>query len=737
MPAQRKSYLRGIFSIIIIFTLLFSLSGCGAAEEEPAPQQPAAASEAPAEPAEEAEATEAVPPPAEAPAAEAPPAAAYTHLTGAFQMNPLGELQEEYRDAAVFNGEQGMQIVFFQGSTQPLDEANLAEALTVALDQYLVGSGLATRYELDANAAEPFAEGYLAPFTASDDSGASAQGGVFLRQAGGTLFTVLLLTGDYAAADEAFRQSLSSLAAAETADVAQAEADSGFRPNVHGFSFPNYTGDEFPVTNLTAVEMERMFGPQVCASQAGGVCTLTPPAQRWMDERNQSMSGGHCEGFSVLGSLMYYGQVDPNQFGAPVPYELTLADNEPLQREIAYWFTTQYTFPGGVNKINESPAAVVAALLEIMQSGANAAEQFAVGIYQRDFQGGHSVLPIGVDDKGGGLYDILVYDNNWPDQVRAIQVDTNANTWTYEASINPNEQADTYEGDASTQTLELVTIGPRLEQQVCDFCAGGSGGSKGGRGLGQAAQDYYEITLDGPANLLIETEDGKRIGYFEGQFINEVENASAEHPKLGVNVWSQDLEPVYRLPATASFVIAVDASELSEASTNSVSVIGPGYYLAVEDIELDAGEVDLIAITSEGSTYAILYLTDYAETPDVYVGIETAEADYAFLARAVELSGEEDTLNIFVDLNEQWFAVSSETNTAPGVYEFYLLRIDDEGEQAFGAEDFTLEPAQTVYLDYAQWPGNGSPLVAELDTNGDGVPDQTVELPDSSDAFEW
>ena len=37
-------------------------------------------------------------------------------------------------------------------------------------------------------------------------------------------------------------------------------------------------------TNLTAAEMQRMFGDVVCASNAGGECELTPPARRWMKQ---------------------------------------------------------------------------------------------------------------------------------------------------------------------------------------------------------------------------------------------------------------------------------------------------------------------------------------------------------------------------------------------------------------------------------------------------------------------
>src|SRR5690349_16405295 len=71
--------------------------------------------------------------------------------------------------------------------------------------------------------------------------------------------------------------------------------DLGFTPQENGFSFSNY-GDDIPAINLTAVELRRMFGDQVCARLHGDDCTLTPPAEQWMEQINDGMAGGHCEG---------------------------------------------------------------------------------------------------------------------------------------------------------------------------------------------------------------------------------------------------------------------------------------------------------------------------------------------------------------------------------------------------------------------------------------------------------
>ena len=64
---------------------------------------------------------------------------------------------------------------------------------------------------------------------------------------------------------------------AATSALGEVVYDLGFTPERDEFSFENY-GDETSSVNLTANELRRMFGDQVCSRLDGDVCTLTPPA---------------------------------------------------------------------------------------------------------------------------------------------------------------------------------------------------------------------------------------------------------------------------------------------------------------------------------------------------------------------------------------------------------------------------------------------------------------------------
>lgn len=514
-------------------------------------------------------------------------------------------------------------------------------------------------------------------------------------------------------------------------------ADSGFRPEVDGFSFENYGGEDY-IVNLTAVEMQRMFGDQACANQANG-CTLTPPARQWMEQMNEGMSGGHCEGMAVLSSLMYYDKVEPSDFGGNLTHDLSL-DNDALQREIAYWWVTQATWPGGYEKVNESPSVVLDTMINAFADGKAATEWWALGIYKRDFSGGHAITPFAVEDQGNGLYHVFVYDNNYPNETRIMEINRDAETWSYEASTNPNVEADLYEGDIGTQTLEVVAISPRLQEQEGDFSeAFAPNDSRNSTAkLLPTNPDVIQVWLDGETNLLITTEDGRRIGWLEdGSFVNEIEGADSANLRFGIDVWDIDEEPVYLLPTDVeSFTVTVDGSQLEEASPAEVTIIGPGYTIVIEDLWLDPGESDSIDIEKFGPQYyGMTYSSDYSDSPDIVFGIETDDADYEFIVRGTDLEPG-GAFNVELDYPNGDFILNTTGQEEYGIYQLLILRIDDEGEHVFGHNEIELLPNDTMYANFLDWEGEGSSLYLDFDYESDGTLDDYIELEDRDDFYD-
>ncbi len=257
-------------------------------------------------------------------------------------------------------------------------------------------------------------------------------------------------------------------------------ADTGFRVGKDGFGFENYGsqvcsggngsmwgGNCYRVENLTSAEMVRLFGTQVCKSVAqDGTCTLTKVAEKWMNEINSVVANGHCEGMAVLSSLFYSGIENPSDFGASSVNNLSLKNNRSLQREIAYWFTTQWFMDDYL--IENDPKTQVNYLIKHFNSDPNT--PIPLGIYQRNLSGGHAVTAYAVIDRGNGIYLIMVYDNNYPNEERYITVDTIKNSWSYKTSTNPWASVGNYSGQGKTNPIQIGPIEPRLGQFKCDFC---------------------------------------------------------------------------------------------------------------------------------------------------------------------------------------------------------------------------------------------------------------------------
>lgn len=504
-------------------------------------------------------------------------------------------------------------------------------------------------------------------------------------------------------------------------------ADSGFRPDVHGFSFENYGGDSGR-EGLTPSEMQRMFGDIVCAAVQGDTCLLTPAAEQWMQEQNQSMDGGHCEGFAALSHLMYGGEIQPQEFGGNQAAELAIDGNQVLQHEIAYWFVTQATSPASDAMIKGTPNDILDILIQDLPGG----ERYVLGIYQRDGSGGHAITPFAVEDRGNGIFWILVYDNNYPTLTRAVEVDRNANTWRYSGSTNPAVPEDEYEGDADSQSLDLAPISPRLQQQFCTFCDEPVGSSSGNILAAPVAQ-YNEIYLDGDGDLLIVDGEGRRQGFVNGEFVNEIPGALARSRKFGVAVWDLNYEPVYRVPVGVDFTITLDGSRLEQPGEAVITMIGPGYYLEVSEISLEPGQQEQLDVSPDGSFLS--YRSSKDESPWIYMGIETPEADYDFLVKGDQLVPGE-AINLTLDTTEGSLAIDTIDNREVSNLSIYVARYDEQGEQVFGGEGFELNPDDVVYVDYLKWEGNGSVMNFDIDEGGDGTVDAVFEVPDASDVFE-
>lgn len=329
-----------------------------------------------------------------------------------------------------------------------------------------------------------------------------------------------------------------------------AKVDSSFKMERDSLSFPNFvTGYERSA--LDPESMRRMFGDGVCANGSGTPCLLGGSARAFMDDANTAMTGGRCEGFAVLSSLLEAKKLNVEDFGASTARELKLEGNVPLQRELAYWFSTQLV-PGAVAAQTKKYMAkdVMPVLATALAEGA--AERYRIGIVRKKgavVSGGHTLTPIGYyrDAQSPGVYWVRVYDSNNPDFEKVLKVDTVANRWEFEAAEDPRRGSRLYFGDDSNQNpMYFAPIFSRQGALPCPFCTEGGG----------------QIVAQGGAQVVVDTPAGP-VGLSDGAFV--ASDGTSVTPSFSAEF---DTEPT-------SIVIGVSQSNMGGMNQVTAHVTAP------------------------------------------------------------------------------------------------------------------------------------------------------------------
>jgi hypothetical protein len=473
---------------------------------------------------------------------------------------------------------------------------------------------------------------------------------------------------------------LGLLALPAAASAGTVLADNGFRPNPNGFSFQNY-GAEEGYLNLDAGQMQRIYGSGVCLSGGGAKCALTPVAQAYMDAFNAASSGGHCFGFATLSELIYkgylprfgYSAVSAFGAGAQTTFALGIEGNDLLQRSISRAFIFQALPALSENTIAGTPRQILHELLH-GKLDPKSKEIWTFTIFQYGHKAGHAITPYAVEDMGNGIYDVAVYDNNWPDDAnRRLEINTKKNTWSYYAMISPGYPQAQYEGNAKSKSLSLVPVTPALGVQPCPFCVGRQGGHS----------KFNEVRLDGTgsehARFLITDARGRQTGFKDGRFVNRIPGAKVLqrtsggyrlHP--GGQLFADSPAPVVRLPKGAEFEISVDGRHLKRRDRETLSLVGPTYDAVVENLIMGPGQSAEVALSPHGN--AIGYRPS-AQTvsPAISLGAQTKQVGYRVTVAGVRAPKGTDL--IFVKRPQQKLMWFGDTTTKRRVYKLTIARL--------------------------------------------------------------
>ena len=271
----------------------------------------------------------------------------------------------------------------------------------------------------------------------------------------------------------------------------------------HAFAFANFAeGHDDSFLNIELVE--RMFGSEVC-QPGSSPCMPSVAARAFMARANEAMGGGRCEGFAVMSSLLEADVLAAGDFGGSGSVrELSLPDNAPLQRELAYWFATQLVPETASATRSYMAKDVMPALVDALTPGAT--ERYRIGIVSKKgdvVSGGHSLTPIAYDrdPRQEGVYRVRVYDSNNPDNERILVVDTENNRWEFETEFAPTEPSTLYSGDETNNNpLYLTPVLARQGVRRCFFC-------------GDDAD--MQVVASGGAQVSVATPSGS-VGWVDG-----------------------------------------------------------------------------------------------------------------------------------------------------------------------------------------------------------------------------
>lgn len=288
--------------------------------------------------------------------------------------------------------------------------------------------------------------------------------------------------------------------------------DNGFRTKTDDFSFSNWGRSTEADANVTIQTLIDLFGHSaVCIDGPSTECVMRPTTVQKLDEWNNALAGGRCEGLATLSTRFLLKLDDPTTFK---PDAIRVADlqrgNQLLDSTIVYWWATQFlteVSDRAATSRTKSPLQLVDDLIQGLANGVG----YTVGLYFGS--SGHAVTPFAVTQRGKEFI-IHVYDNNFPGVRKEIAVDGSTNSWSYSAA-RAQPDGSSIDWNGSTGTFELTPMSSRKGPFKCSFCATSSA----------ATDTVLTIASRDPAAAgytLITTRDGQRIEASPDGVINTI-----------------------------------------------------------------------------------------------------------------------------------------------------------------------------------------------------------------------
>lgn len=534
-------------------------------------------------------------------------------------------------------------------------------------------------------------------------------------------------------------------------------AEIGFDPKIHGFGFRNFGENPDYEEDLTADDLIRMFGAEnVCIEgSTPRDCVLYETAERWAEEAIEKMNGGHCDGFSVASLRMFVGRPfkgrkKPADFQRGAVKLFDLQKNQITSNYVSFYQTLTFlreTYEFRQPTFRKKPSEILLMIAEAMEAKK---EFYTLEVWMKadgKYTRGHAVVPIAIEDVGGEIYRIHVYDNNYPGQTKYVVVNAKTETWHYHTANNPAETARDYVGNAGTNTLGLKRLSDRARARYeCPFCdedeeeegddeeafydnglpknfmmnASFVAEEKREKRRRSQEQEEINVSASGDIDILITDGSGKRVGYDVAK-----KNSVNEIPGALVNLIAGNGEennaPEYLLPINPAnkkpYKITVGGTDSEE--TADLQVYGSGFVVGFSDISVDKGETLNMTVSADGRELTFTASAD-GETPGLYIATDDGadKPSYEFEIGGISLAAGK-TVSVKLDPDKGLIYFKDDDGDSDK-YDVAISRTNPNGKvDEFDEFDLSIGKNNSYVLNFGAWDGK-SGICAKDDDDADG-----------------
>jgi hypothetical protein len=218
-----------------------------------------------------------------------------------------------------------------------------------------------------------------------------------------------------------------------------------FSPVNNGFYFANFAAAQYRETFAKA-DLLAMVGTnsKVCVGGKSTPCILTGGAEKVIKTVNDSRRWGNCEGMIVIAAARYNIKAVPTTSALPAD-TITI---KAIIRAFATMFLPEVQAESRTWSA-ETLADNVAVLAASIKTGKL---EYGLGLYTKG--GGHEVLPYAISYPKKDLARISVYDSNWPQKERFVDVNLKTQKWKFAFSgANPLDDPNAWTGGQSDLAL--------------------------------------------------------------------------------------------------------------------------------------------------------------------------------------------------------------------------------------------------------------------------------------------